>query len=535
MRFFGLALATLALLVLSMLIPFVHADRGGFPLVVGERVSESGQKAIIAWNGTHETLILSTDVNSSKQSEVLEIMPLPSNPAISRGEKGSFLKVQELVNTYLALTGPVWTYSDRQSMGSPIMEFPKIVITFQESIGVHYLTVVKAEETGELVQWLQDFLENKGYSGELPSDLEGLLLYYMENGMSFFVIDMIETNSTTRTIDPLVYEFRSPKLYYPLHISTLFSGDTEISLFTITSNALDDGLIIKEGFVKKAQFQIKQEALAEISTNITQLFSGDPYLCYFSLSASLKMFDHDILADFRSSFNIFAMSLAMFSLGLGLVSLLLFLPSHKIGFHSRSGNIPITRRLEIVLLISGLSGTFLTCVGCFLLPWGLAEYGKNGEVLITLIGLYRVPPASIMGTMLVLPLLFATPFYAYFLLVQRDSKEASLCLTAGGTYMILQMLVSRAYYLYTFDIGAYTILVGSSFVILAGLLSHWRIKLMPKDIALSIRGLKFKTYIAKRILISIVTLIGLLWFLFLLRYLLPPALRAFILFYLKST
>lgn len=527
MRLFGSAFALFAVLVLFMLIPFVHADRGGFPLAVGERVSESGQKAIIAWNGTNEILILSTDVNSSKESKVVEIMPLPSNPTISKGEKQPFLKIQELVNTYLDLAGSRWMYAHE---GSITTESPKITITFQEAIGVHYLTVVKAEEASELIQWLQNFLETRQYIGELPSDLEGLLPYYIENGMNFFVIDMIETNSTIKTTDPLVYEFRSSKLYYPLRISTLFSGDTEISLFTITSNILNDGLIIEGGFVKKAQFQIKQEAIAEVSTNITQLFSGNPYLCYFSFSGSIEEFESDILTDFQSSPNIFGTSLAISIVGLGVVFLLLFFPANKIGFHLKNDNIPITRRLEIVLLISGLSGVFLAWIGCLLLPWGLSKYGNNGEVLID-IGLYGASPASIVVIMFLLALLIATPYYVYSLLIQRNLKEASLILTVGGTYMILQMSISCAYYLYALDIGAYTILIGCLFIILAGLLSHRRIKLMPIDTTLPYRGMAFKTYIFKRILISIVTLIGVLMIVFWLWTLFPIRLLGFFLIY----
>ncbi len=336
--------------ILSLLFVFlischqVWADRGGFSPTSVERVSESGQKAVIAWNGTDEILMLSTDVSSSQKSEVVELMPLPSNPTISRGEKQSFLKVQELVNTYLAVVGPKWTWGDHRSLGgSPGAQPPKITITFQEAIGVHYLTVVKAEEASELIQWLENFLETKGYTKELPSNLEEMFSYYIQNKMNFFVIDMIETNSTVKTVDPLVYEFKSSKLYYPLRISSLFSGDTDISLFTITSNELNDDSIIGEGFVKKAQFQIKQEALAEINTNMTKLYSSNPYICYFEFRGALEDFDGDILADFQSSPDIPTVTLAVLSLGSGLVFLLLFFPVNRIGSllhgkHSTSNN-----------------------------------------------------------------------------------------------------------------------------------------------------------------------------------------------------
>ena len=309
----------------------------------GERVSESGQKAVIAWNGTDEILMLSTDVSSSHESEVVELMPLPSNPTISRGEKQSFLKITELVNTYLAVTSSRWASPSHRGLGPAERYSPKITITFQDAIGVHYLTVVKAEEAGDLIWWLENFLEEKGYNTELPSNLEELFSYYIQNKMNFFVIDMIETNSTVKTVDPLVYEFRSSKLYYPLRISSLFSGDTDISLFTITSDELNDDSIIREGFVKKAQFQIKQEALAEINTNVTKLFSSNPYMCYFKFRGALEGFDGDILADLQSGPNIPTVALAVLSLGSGLVFLLLFFPVNRIGSllhgkHSTSNN-----------------------------------------------------------------------------------------------------------------------------------------------------------------------------------------------------
>jgi len=383
------------MVALFMFTPFtcVHADRGGIVLIEGERVSETGQKAIIAWNGTHEMLMLSTDVSSSKETEVVEIMPLPSEPVISKGEKQSFLKIQELVNTYLAVINPPTRYwPSSHTLSGIIEEAPKITITFQEMIGVHNLTVVKAEETNVLIRWLEYFLEAKGYNTDLPSELEGLLPYYIQNGMNFFAIDMIEANSTVKTVDPLIYEFRSPNLYYPLRISSLFSGDTEISLFTITSNGLNDNSITKEGFVKKAQFQINQETLAEINTNMTELFSNNlyPYICYFKFSGSLDGFNGDILADFQSGLNIPSVMLATLSLGSVFVLLLLFFPVNKIGrsIRLKSVDLPTAKRLEIASFIACLIGIFLVLFS-FTFPWGFVGFGEKGEVLIALNGFYE--------------------------------------------------------------------------------------------------------------------------------------------------
>ena len=59
-------------------VPLARADGGMIPWPPQVSLREAGQKAIIAWNGTEEALILSTDVRSSESATVLQFVPLPS-------------------------------------------------------------------------------------------------------------------------------------------------------------------------------------------------------------------------------------------------------------------------------------------------------------------------------------------------------------------------------------------------------------------------------------------------------------------------
>ena len=77
----------------------VSANRGMVVIYPREvSVQESGQNAILAWNGNEEVIILSTDAKSSESTLVLEVLPLSSNPTVEEGSFDSFTKLTEIIN-----------------------------------------------------------------------------------------------------------------------------------------------------------------------------------------------------------------------------------------------------------------------------------------------------------------------------------------------------------------------------------------------------------------------------------------------------
>lgn len=84
--------------LLNLSIKSSFADRGGW-YVSTEPVTltESGQKAIIGWDGQTEVLCLATDVSSSRQTIVIEFLPLPSEPKVTLGSRETFDIAQEVL------------------------------------------------------------------------------------------------------------------------------------------------------------------------------------------------------------------------------------------------------------------------------------------------------------------------------------------------------------------------------------------------------------------------------------------------------
>lgn len=326
-------------LVLVSQIFRINADRGGFS-PRGYTVFEGGQKALIAWNGTDEMLILSTDVKGSQETHVIEILPLPAEPTIEKGSENSFRQVQSLIRQFFAFysfpLGP-YTWDRSAGLGGREGTTQGVAIVFHDEIGAHSITVVKAVVTEELTSWIDDFLSALGIDyEESPAGLGNLISQYIEDEINYFVLDVIEVNSTVKSVEPLVYTFKTSKLYYPLKISSLFSGNTKISLCCLTREKLADASILEEGFKKVVRFRVKLKALSRINSAMPEMFSISPYLCFYEYKGSLSSFQKDVKIGFvpffyfEPFFNVPPL-LGALAVGLGasLIFLFVLTPSRK--------------------------------------------------------------------------------------------------------------------------------------------------------------------------------------------------------------
>ncbi|MEO0185805.1 MAG: DUF2330 domain-containing protein, partial [candidate division WOR-3 bacterium] len=90
---------------LITILPFaiLFADRGLIPFNPGVTIFEPNQRAIIAWNGEEEILLLSTDLSASDSTMALEILPLPSEPKVKKGDPETFRKAINLINRRIYL------------------------------------------------------------------------------------------------------------------------------------------------------------------------------------------------------------------------------------------------------------------------------------------------------------------------------------------------------------------------------------------------------------------------------------------------
>lgn len=299
--------SVLFVLLISILLPLAYADRGGLPIIPGVSIYEPGQKAIVAWNGNEEILILSTDVRASEQTMVLEILPLPSKPEIGLGSFQSFQNLQEMiwaeaVNRFYFLS------SDKARGGS-------VEVVFHEEIGAHNITVVMAADATALVNWANDFLLSSGVDqnitlGKFQSAVED----YMSRGFRYYALDLVTLQAEERSMDPIVYRFNCSTLYYPLLITSPVGGSGKITLFLLTENKLENARYpmtlayyqTSQTIWRPVQFMLSTGELSKVDLRLSELLPDGAWLTVLTYQGDLGSLTKDVMIaveDFGSPWN----------------------------------------------------------------------------------------------------------------------------------------------------------------------------------------------------------------------------------------
>jgi hypothetical protein len=207
------------------------ADRGSVsPWPV--KLSEDSQRAIIMHNSQEEVLILGTELRAEKDTDVLEFIPFPSEPTVKLAVGNPFKEIENLVrNKNVSSLG--WSEWEVTKGGGGTAPAP-IEIKLSEKIGLHDVTVIKVNDISKFTEWVEMFFSRKGI--KVASDLSSFYNNaedYVKQGINYFVFDYVAVKTEKRSIEPLLYRFKTDKIYYPLKTSNVVGGKGIVDLYFI--------------------------------------------------------------------------------------------------------------------------------------------------------------------------------------------------------------------------------------------------------------------------------------------------------------
>ncbi|MEM3165795.1 MAG: DUF2330 domain-containing protein [Candidatus Methanomethylicia archaeon] len=282
-------------ILITLIIPHTYADRGIIFIKPNVSVYESGQKAIIAWNGFEEILILSTDVIGEEEGMAVEILPLPSKPIIQKADFKSFEELQKIIMNR--------AFEFSRSYGKGLGDLKSLEIVFHEKIGLHDITLIKALSAKELTYWIEEYLRKVNITQKLQLEsLEYLIQDYIDRGFQYYSIDLVTVSKIEKSINPILYRFNTSFLYYPLKISSIISGQTQITIFIITKEKtivehphLQKAYYIGFGIKYPIEFQISKMELEKIDSRISELFNDYAWLKVLEYRGYLNMLKYDLI------------------------------------------------------------------------------------------------------------------------------------------------------------------------------------------------------------------------------------------------
>jgi hypothetical protein len=274
------------------------ADRGSIPFKPGVKIFEPNQRAMIAWNGEEEILLLSTDLRASEPTKVLEVIPLPAEPRVTKGDVEVFRKATELINSKL----PRMQYKSRDRLdGRGGRPAPAGEVTFHKKIGAHDISVTRVLDGAGFVRWVEQYLKRSGVDNPtIPPPLANVIGDYLKDGYGWFVFDVVELGRETLTNDAIQYRFSSECLYYPLRITRAEEGETSIRLLVLTPRLLSQfpGLPVREVQLLHEPVAITSSELRSLSVDMDALLGHreDMKLRIWQIRGKLSEFRDDLIA-----------------------------------------------------------------------------------------------------------------------------------------------------------------------------------------------------------------------------------------------
>lgn len=224
---------------------FAVGDMGSIPFVAGAKILEPTQRALIACTTNEEILILTTDLSADKETKVLEVMPLPSEPKVTKADADIFKKATDLINSKLPKMVPA-----ALSAGGPFAaaggdDLPAGTVTFHERIGAHDISVARVDNSAGFVKWVTDYLKKANVENPtIPVSMQKVIDQYLSDGFAWFVFDVVSLSPKPITKEAIQFRFATEFLYYPLRITRSQHGDTEVKLLILTKGLFEPNMFL---------------------------------------------------------------------------------------------------------------------------------------------------------------------------------------------------------------------------------------------------------------------------------------------------
>jgi len=184
-------------------------------------LSQPYQIVAISWENNYEVMLLGTSIYANQKDVGVQILPLPSVPSVELGNTDSLKKIVEMYYEY------------EFGKGVPTYSSGGVTLIFEKVLGPHHLICLEIEKEN-LVNCILDYASKHNISITINPSQFFILSNYVAKGYKYFLVDIVNVSNDTNFIQPLIVKFKTDHIWFPLYISSLYSGRVHIYVLIIT-------------------------------------------------------------------------------------------------------------------------------------------------------------------------------------------------------------------------------------------------------------------------------------------------------------
>ncbi len=257
-------------------------------------MAEPVQKAVLMFRDGVEDLILQVKYEG-EGDEFAWLVPLPAKPEVTVAEEGLFEEIEAYVSArskWKVYYDPPRYFSHPMLGGGGFGAAEEAVTVYEyKRVGIYEIAVLEADTAEDLLRWC------KGHGYHVNAKAREVLKSYVDKGWIFTAMRIhpdasgrkTERGLSRGTIQPIHFTFPTREAVYPLRISSINQGATEVELHLLAEDTMVNPEFFQLGSLLE-EFQARKLALAagnpaKLEAEFAQYFDADRYT-YRAVSSS---------------------------------------------------------------------------------------------------------------------------------------------------------------------------------------------------------------------------------------------------------
>jgi hypothetical protein len=202
------------------------------------------ERALIAWDGTTEDILMSLSVMGSSDRAAW-VMPVPSAAEVTLGDTAAFEELGKLTaprieyrdSWWPTIPWLIWAGAEPETVGAP---GGVVNVLGRQRLGPFDVTRLAANDPTALADWLRD----NGFPH--PDGLDENLAPYVEDGWEIVAVQLVPAEaggSLSGALQPLRLSFASDTVVYPMRLSRSATVPQYIDLYVLADHRMDPSAV----------------------------------------------------------------------------------------------------------------------------------------------------------------------------------------------------------------------------------------------------------------------------------------------------